>query len=190
MSSRIGPLSFLAEATFEVIGLVLWIGLQRMTGINSILLGGAILLVFLIVEHIVAQVAYTRTGLSDKEASRLFVFTLLEVVNWIVWLSLVDMNQVLVAGVFFFVLLYVEHQLAYNTKKTREGLSFVNFANRHLTSRPLFFTVLIVFTITELVGASLWVGLIDAGRQQDGLIVLMIGALIEHFLAGRIAYVR
>ncbi len=191
--SLFSSLSFLIEATVEVVGVVLWFGFQRMDSIDSTLVGATILLVFLVVEHIVAQAAYTSSGVSAREGGRLFVFSLLEVINWVVWLSLIDMSQVLVAGVFFFVLLYVEHQLAYNTKKTREGVGFLSFSNRHLTSpgsRRLLFVGLVAFTITEVVGAGLWVGLVDGGRQIEGLAALIVGALIEHFLAGRVAYIR
>ncbi len=187
---RLRSLSFLAETTIEVIGLALWFLIQRMGGIASYYIGAAILLFFLLAEHILSQFAYTGTGISAQEAKRIVTFSILEVVIWVVWLILIDANQPLVALGFFGVFLYVEHQLTYNTKKTREGLRFLNFSNRHLTSsatRRFVFALLVVFTLAEVSGASLWVILVDRGSQLQGLTALVVGSLIEHFIAGRVA---
>lgn len=57
----------------------------------------------------------------------------------------------IIAFIFFFGSLFVEHQIADNVKK---GLRFLHFSS--LGSRV--FLGLIVFTIAEVVGAVVWVG--------------------------------
>ncbi len=179
----------------EIVGLIEWLALSN--GGNSIMvLGqaypilqlGAIssrvgitglavifLAVFLLAEHIITQVDATGRFISGKQFVEILTFSSLESAIWVVWLKLIPVNGIL-AITFFLAALFVEHHIADNVKK---GLSFFK-----LSSTRLVFTGLLVLTISEVVGAVVWVG------NQNLLAVLIIGSLLEHYIARNVGLIR
>lgn len=180
-------------SAIEIVGLVVWLRLhtgsalssavgpfavtqlqQLMSQIGRTAFAGVILGIFLLVEHIITQVDQTGR-LSVKEFAQIFVFSAIEVVIWIVWLLLIPVNGI-VAFVFFFGSLFVEHQIADNVKK---GLGFLHFSS--LGSRV--FQGLITFTIAEVVGAVVWVA-------AASIVALAIGSVVEHYIARNVSQIR
>ncbi len=94
---------------------------------------------------------------------------------WAVWLFLIPVNG-LVAFVFFLAALFVEHQITDNVKKGQPFLHFARVGSR--VSRGL-----LVFTIFEVVGAVLWLGL-------GSVIPLAVGSTIEHYIARNVGQIR
>ena len=183
----------LVISAIEIVGLVVWLRLhtgealtsvlgpiavpqlqQLMTQLGRTAFAGVILGIFLLVEHIITQVDQTGR-LSVMDFAQIFVFSAIEVVIWIVWLLLIPVNGI-VALVFFFGSLFVEHQIADNVKK---GLGFLHFSS--LGSRV--FQGLIIFTIAEVVGAIVWVA-------AASILALAIGSIVEHYLARNVGQVR
>jgi hypothetical protein len=147
---------------------------QLMSQIGRTAFSGIILGTFLLVEHIITQVDQTGR-FSAREFVQIFVFSAIEVVIWIIWLLLIPINGI-VAFLFFFGSLFVEHQIADNVKK---GLGFLHFSS--LGSRV--FQGLIVFTIAEVVGAVMWVA-------AASILALAIGSVIEHYIACNVGQIR
>jgi len=184
-------------AGIETVGLILWLALhtggevisvldsllaflqqqQTMLQIGGTTFAGIILGIFLLVEHIITQVDQTGR-LSVREFVQIFVFSAIEVVIWIVWLLLIPVNGI-VAFLFFFGSLFVEHQIADNVKK---GLGFLHFSS--LGSRV--FQGLIIVTLAEVVGAVIWVGAIPT----VSLAALAVGSVVEHYVARNVAQIR
>jgi len=184
-------------AGIETVGLILWLGLhtgadvisvldsllaflqqqQTMLRIGGTTFAGIILGIFLLVEHIITQVDQTGR-LLVREVVQIFVFSAIEVIIWIVWLFLIPVN-VIVAFLFFFGSLFVEHQIADNVKK---GLGFLRFSSRG--SRV--FQGLIIVTLAEVVGAVIWVGAIPT----VSLAALAVGSVVEHYVARNVAQIR
>jgi hypothetical protein len=140
-----------------------------MTGFAAIVLA-----VFLLVEHIITQVDATGRA-SGKQLVEILTFSSLESVIWVVWLLLIPVNGIL-AFTFFLVLLFVEHHIADNVKK---GLSFFKLSS----TRPVFIGLL-VLTISEVVGAVVWIG------NQNLLAVLIVGSLLEHYIARNVGLIQ
>ena len=181
-------------AAIETVGLIIWLGLhtgadvisvldpllaflqqqQTMLQIGGTTFAGIILGIFLLVEHIITQVEQTGR-LSVMDFAQIFVFSAIEVVIWIVWLFLIPVNGI-VAFLFFFGSLFVEHQIADNVKK---GLGFLHFSS--LGSRV--FLGLIVFTVAEVVGAVVWVA-------AASIVALAIGSVVEHYIARNVGQNR
>jgi hypothetical protein len=105
----------------------------------------------------------------------ILTFSSLESVIWVVWLLLIPVNGIL-AFTFFLVLLFVEHHIADNVKK---GLSFFKLSS----TRPVFIGLL-VLTISEVVGAVVWIG------NQNLLAVLIVGSLLEHYIARNVGLIQ
>ena len=179
----------------EIVGLIEWLALSNggtpftvLGQAYPILQSGAIssrvgttgfaalvLAVFLLVEHIITQVDATGRFISGKQFVEILTFSSLESAIWVVWLKLIPVNGIL-AITFFLGALFVEHHIADNVKK---GLSFFK-----LSSTRIVFTGLLVLTISEVVGAVVWVG------NQNLLAVLIIGSLLEHYIARNVGLIR
>ncbi|HEY4657036.1 MAG TPA: hypothetical protein VIH34_00965 [Candidatus Bathyarchaeia archaeon] len=183
----------LVISVIEIVGLVTWLRLHTGEALTSVLgpfavpqlqqlmsqigrtaFAGVILGIFLLVEHVITQVDQTGK-FSAREFAQIFVFSVIEVLIWIVWLVLIPINGI-IAFVFFFGSLFVEHQIADNVKK---GLGFLHFSSRG--SRV--FLGLIVFTIAEVVGAVVWVA-------AASILALAIGSIVEHYIARNVGQIR
>ena len=200
---QVGLLSFpgllhfsviLIISAIEIVGLVIWLGLQTGANVPSALqplltflqqqqtmlqigtttFAGISLGIFLLAEHIITQVDQTGK-LTARAFIDILVFSTIEVLVWIVWLLLIPINGI-VAFVFFFGSLFVEHQIADNVKK---GLGFLHFSS--LGSRV--FLGLIIFTIAEVVGAVVWVA-------AASILALAIGSVVEHYIARNVGQIR
>lgn len=178
----------------EIVGLVEWLAISKggtpsilgqtypvpqlgpvssrvgMTGFAAIVLAA-----FLLVEHIITQMDATGRFVSGKQFVEILTFSSLESAIWAVWLMLIPVNGI-VAFTFFLVALFVEHHIADNVKK---GLSFFK-----LSSTGPVFTGLLVLTISEVIGAVVWVG------NQNLLAVLAAGSLIEHYIARNVGQIQ
>src|SRR3989442_11710082 len=77
---------------------------------------------------------------------------------------------------FFLAALFVEHHIADNVKKS---LPFLK-----LSSTRLVFTGLLILTVSEVIGAVVWIG------NQNLLAVLIAGSLIEHYIARNVGLIR
>ena len=155
-------------------GLVAWLALSRASMLYvGIPIAALVLLVVLLVEHSIMQRA-ENPDFTGKVFLRIAGFTVLEVINWRVWLallsntsSLLSMSS-LVASAYFFVGFYIEHQITENVISGQPYLRFRN-ANRVITLG------VILETLSEGVGARLWV-LYGA----VGIIFLVVGSVVEH----------
>lgn len=178
----------------EVAGLAIWFylhkrgvseGIGSAEGLLFIYLAAGLLFVFLLIEHIVSQFAHNiaktqQKSVSLKQFEGIIGFTLLEVSIWIVWLLLINFNQLIVAGVFFFAGLYFEHQFTNNVKN---DLRFI-----HISRKRAIVVGLLVFTAFEFGGAVIWVNqdLLVPSILGLGLIAMAIGSFIEHYVADNV----
>jgi hypothetical protein len=135
-----------------------------MTGFAAIVLA-----IVLLVEHIITQVDATGRFASGKQLVEILTFSNLESV------VLIPVNGI-VAFAFFLVALFVEHHIADNVKK---GLSFFKLSS----TRPVFIGLL-VLTISEVIGAVVWIG------NQNLIAVLAAGSLIEHYIARNVGLIQ
>jgi hypothetical protein len=141
-----------------------------------------VLLVILLVEHSIMQRA-ENSNFNGRVFAKIFGFSLLEVVNWSVWLtllsnttSLLSMSSLL-ASLYFFVGFYVEHQITENVITDQPYLRFKN-------SRGSITAGVIIESLSEGVGARLWLLYGPIGPA-----FLVAGSLIEHsiqYVVGRI----
>lgn len=197
-SSRLGRAIILTiiVTTVEVYGLFLWLGLQLQ---GAILSAGWVLFGFLLIEHIISQIDHNSTEviLHPERPKQKFdltqfveivIFSTIEVVVWIVWLSLIPINNLL-AIAFFTLALFVEHQITDNVKKR---LPLGHFAS----PRSILFRGLVIFTISEVAGAVIWVSLVLKNPTSVGydklvlLLPMIIGSLLEHYIAGNVGHIR
>ena len=160
-----------AVTIVEIVGLVLWLNLRTM---GALVLSVALLFVALLIEHVVSQVDHAEELVSGREFLEIVAFSIIEVAVWVVWLLLIPVNGIL-AFLFFLAALFVEHQITDNVKK---GLGFLHFSR----PRTLVFLGLVIFTISEVVGAALWV-------STTQLIALAAGSLIEHYIARNVGQI-
>ncbi len=182
--SRIGAAGIVLLVTIiEDAGLIAWLVLARGSMLYmGIPIAPLVLWVVLLVEHSIMQRA-ENSNFTGRVFARIFGFSLLEVVNWSVWLallantsSLLSMSSLL-ASLYFFVGFYIEHQITENVITDQPYLRFRN-------SRGSITAGVILETLSEGVGARLWLfyGLI-------GPVFLVVGSLIEHsiqYVVGRI----
>jgi len=171
----------------EDAGLIAWLVLARTSMLYmGIPIAPLVLLLVLLIEHSIMQRA-ENPNFTGKTFAKIFGFSLLEVVNWSVWLillsnatSLLSMSS-LIASLYFFVGFYIEHQITENVITDQPYLRFRN-------PRGSITAGVILETLSEGVGARLWLfyGLI-------GPAFLVIGSLIEHsiqYAVGRIPIER
>lgn len=173
----------LTVTLIEDAGLIAWLLLLRpVVFYQGVPIAGLVLLLVLLVEHSIMQRA-ENPNFTRKVFLRIFGFSLLEVVNWSVWLallsntpSLLSMNS-LIASAYFFVGFYVEHQITENVITDQPYLRFRN-------SRSAITGGVILETLSEGVGARLWLL-----YGPIGPVFLVIGSLIEHsiqYVVGRL----
>jgi len=160
-------------SAIEDAGLVIWLAMLHASPVFA---GAAVaaltLLTFLTTEHLISQ--RDAVGkLTVKSVLRVLGFTAIEVVNWAVWLALIAVNPVLAAG-YFLGSFFIEHQITYNVKKGLPFLQFYDISPGGSARKRV-----IVETVSELIGAALWVTLSPA----VGVTALVIGSSIEHFIA-------
>jgi len=167
----------------EDAGLIAWMVLARASMLYmSIPIAPLGLLLVLLIEHSIMQRA-ENPNFTGRVFTQIFGFSLLEVVNWSVWLillsntsSLLSMNSLL-AALYFFVGFYVEHQITENVITQRP---YLRFRNR----RGSITAGVILETLSEGVGARLWLF-----YSLIGPAFLVAGSLIEHsiqYVVGRI----
>jgi hypothetical protein len=155
-------------------GLIAWLVFVRSSILYmGIPIAALVLLLVLLVEHSIMQRA-ENPSFTGKVFAEIFGFSLLEVVNWSVWLallsntsSLLSMSS-LVASLYFFVGFYVEHQITENVIAQQPYLRFRN-------PRAAITVGVILETLSEGVGARLWIQ-----YGAIGIIILVIGSAIEH----------
>ena len=188
---------FLVVAIFtaiEIFGLVKWLQLFHgadpasvlgqaysilrlgvvLSRVGTTIFSGIILATFLLVEHLITQWDTTGRFVAGKQFVEILTFSSLESVIWIVWLKLIPLNGLL-AFTFFVVALFVEHHIADNVKK---ALPFLK-----LSSSSLVFVGLLILTLSEVIGAVVWVG-------QGLLAALIVGSLFEHYVARNVGLIR
>jgi hypothetical protein len=182
--SRLGAAGVVLLVTIiEDAGLIVWLILARGSALYvGIPIAPLVLLVVLLVEHSIMQRA-ENSNFTGRVFAKIFGFSLLEVVNWSVWLillsntsSLLSMSSLL-ASLYFFVGFYIEHQITENVITNQPYLRFKNPSGSITRG-------VILETLSEGVGARLWLfyGLI-------GPVFLVAGSLIEHsiqYVIGRI----
>lgn len=164
-------------------GLIAWLALVRASILYmGIPIAALILLLVLLVEHSIMQRA-ENPSFTGKVFAEIFGFSLLEVVNWRIWLallsntsSLVSMSS-LIASLYFFVGFYIEHQITENVITQQPYLRFRN-------ARAAITAGIILETLSEGVGARLWIQ-----YGAIGIILLVVGSAIEHsiqYVVGRL----
>ena len=167
----------------EDAGLIAWLVLARASMLYmGIPVAPLVLLLVLLVEHSIMQRA-ENPNFTGRVFSQIFGFSLLEVVNWSVWLillsntsSLLSMSSLL-ASLYFFVGFYIEHQITENVITQQPFLRFRN-------PRGSITAGVILENLGEGVGARLWLFL-----SLIGPAFLVAGSLIEHsiqYVVGRI----
>ena len=168
----------------EDVGLIAWLALLGRSSLvyMGIPAAAIILLAILLIEHSIMQRA-ENPDFTGRVFLRIAGFSVLEVVNWSVWLfllsnttSLLSTNSLIAAG-YFFVGFYIEHQI---TENVITGQSYLRFRNPKGTiTRGV-----ILETLSEGVGARLWLF-----YGAIGIVFLVIGSLVEHsiqYVVGRI----
>jgi hypothetical protein len=157
-------------SAIEDFGLVVWLAMIHASPLLTMMVLAAItLFTFLTTEHLISQKDSAGT-LTKRSVLEVLGFTAIEVVNWAVWLALIPINGGLAAS-YFLGSFFIEHQITYNVKK---GLPFLKFRENGSIRRNI-----IIETVSEFIGAALWLALGPA----FGVTALVIGSSIEHFVA-------
>ena len=169
----------------EVITLVVWLALAlQATDILSGLIAVTVLIIGFTLEHLITyNVVHNRPLFNFKglPIGQKFIVSLIETGIWVVWLVLLQSGVfdwttgLVVATVFMFVTLLVEHTVSDNV----------------FTKRPLFSRIIerrtIGFTIIEAVGAGIWFALVDVNLAVLGILILTIASFSEHILSVRLS---
>src|SRR5467141_4075758 len=116
----------------EDAGLIAWLVLARTSMFyQGIPIAPLVLLLVLLIEHSIMQRA-ENPNFTGRVFAEIFGFSLLEVVNWSVWVillsntsSLLSMSS-LIASLYFFVGLSIDHQITENVITQRPYLRFRN----------------------------------------------------------------
>src|SRR5437773_3055393 len=172
----------LLVSIIEGAGLIAWLILaQASMFYQGIPIAPLVLLIVLLIEHSIMQRA-ENPNFTGRVFAKIFGFTLLEVVNWSVWLillsntsSLLSMSS-LIASLYFFIGFYIEHQITENVITQQPYLRFSN-------PRGVITAGVIAETLSEGVGARLWLL-----YGPIGPVFLVLGSLIEHsiqYVVGR-----
>jgi len=167
----------------EDAGLIAWLVLARTSMFyQGIPIAPLVLLLVLLIEHSIMQRA-ENPNFTGRVFAEIFGFSLLEVVNWSVWLillsntsSLLSMSS-LIASLYFFLGFYIEHQITENVITEQPYLRFRN-------GRGAITTGVILETLSEGAGARLWLLYGSIGPA-----FLVLGSLIEHsiqYVVGRL----
>src|SRR5947208_7971752 len=158
----------------EDAGLIAWLILARASMFyQGIPIAPLVLLIVLLIEHSIMQRA-ENPNFTGRVFAEIFGFTLLEVVNWSVWLillsntsSLLSMSS-LIASLYFFIGFYIEHQITENVITQQPYLRFRN-------PRGVITAGVIAETLSERVGTRLWWLYAPIGDE-----FLVVGSLREH----------
>jgi len=146
-----------------------------------------VLLVVLLVEHSIMQRA-ENPNFTGKVFLEIIGFTTLEVINWSVWLALLANTSSmfsmtsLLASAYFFVGFYIEHQITENVITQQPFLHFRN-------AKGVITAGVILETLSEGVGARLWISYGLAGMGLTAVVFLVLGSAIEHsiqYIVGRV----
>jgi len=167
----------------EDAGLIAWLILAPASMFyQGIPIAPLVLLIVLLIEHSIMQRA-ENPNFTGRVFAKIFGFTLLEVVNWSLWLillsntsSLLSMSS-LIASLYFFIGFYIEHQITENVITQELYLRFRN-------PRGVITAGVIAETLSEGVGARLWLLYGPIGPA-----FLAVGSLIEHsiqYVVGRL----
>jgi len=173
----------LLVSIIEDAGLIAWLILARASMVyQGSPIAPLVLLIVLLIEHSIMQRA-ENPNFTGRVFAKIFGFTLLEVVNWSVWLillsntsSLLSMSS-LIASLYFFIGFYIEHQITENVITQQPYLRFRN-------PRGVITAGVIAETLSEGVGARLWLLYGPIGPA-----FLVVGSLIEHsiqYVVGRL----
>lgn len=168
----------------EDAGLIAWLVLLGRSSLvyMGIPVAAVLLLVVLLVEHSIMQRA-ENPDFTGRVFLRIAGFSILEVVNWSVWLFLLSNSSSLlsisslVAAAYFFVGFYIEHQI---TENVITGQPYLRFRN----ARGKITAGVIGETLSEGIGARLWLF-----YGSLGPIFLVVGSLVEHtiqYVVGKI----
>lgn len=166
----------------EVAALVGWLILAlQVNDILSGILAIAVLIGGFTLEHLITyNVVHKRPlfNFSGLPIGQKFVVSIIESVIWITWLLIMrsevfDLGtNLVIASIFMFVTLLVEHTLSDNVF-TKRGL-FERILDRRVVG----------FTLIETVAAGIWIGLVlGTDYAIVGIIILFIGSFAEHQLA-------
>src|SRR3990172_1656008 len=162
----------------EVASLAIWLTfVQR----GLPIVGIVVLAVGLIVEHLLSYNVINRRGLlqlAGLPVAKKALVSLIETGIWALWLTLARSSlfpqasvNIILAAIVLAVLLVVEHTLSDNVFKDRALFS------RLADGRT------IGFSIIEAVGATIWLVLVQENLAIVGIVVLAVGAFIEHTMA-------
>lgn len=163
--------------------LVIWLAFVRsdagiyQVNTGSLVAGIAVLAIGFTIEHITAYNVIHNRGLLDLQGvpiAQKFVVSLIETVIWAVWLVLADLNMI-IAAIVLTGLLILEHTLSDNVFKGRDIFS------KLLDART------IGFSLVEVVGAAIWLALVQANLTVVGVLILVVASFIEHLLAVALA---
>src|SRR6266436_513980 len=182
--SKISAASVVLVVTIiEDAGLIAWLVLARASMFyRGIPIAPLVLLLVLLIEHSIMQRA-ENPDFRGRVFAQIFGFSLLEVVNWSVWLTLLSNTSsllsmsTLIASLYFFVGFYIEHQITENVITEQPYLRFRN-------GRGAITAGVILETLSEGVGARLWLLYGPIGPA-----LLVVGSLIEHsiqYVVGRL----
>ena len=169
----------------EVATLVIWLVLAlQATNILEGIIAVVVLIVGFTLEHLITyNVIHKRPLFCFKNVpiAQKFVVSIIETGIWVVWLILLRLEifgpgiNLLIATVFLFLTLLVEHTISDNV-----------FTHRKLFERILDRRV-IGFSIIEASAAGIWFTFVEFDLAIIGIIVLFIGSLNEHVLAVRLS---
>ncbi len=176
----------------EDLGLIAWLVLLRASTVYmGIPIAALILLLVLLIEHSIMQRA-ENPNFTGRVFLEIIGFSTLEVVNWSVWLLLLQSNSALfsmntaIASAYFLVGFYIEHQITQNVITRQPFLQFRN-------ARGAITAGVILETLSEGVGARLWILYGLGGMGLTAVIFLVVGSTIEHgiqYVVGRIPVAR
>ena len=167
----------------EGLTLVIWLAIVRseagiyQVGTGSLVAGIAVLAVGFTIEHIIAYNVIHNRSLLDLQGvpiGQKAVVSLIETVIWALWLVLANLNMI-VAAVALTGLLILEHTLSDNVFKGRDIFS------KLLDART------IGFSLVEVVGAAIWLTLVQANLAVVGVLILVVASFIEHTMSVALA---
>lgn len=169
---KIGILIF---TVIEVVGLAVWLALAHG---GFAILAPAVLAAFLILEHIVTYnvirgLTLTSFGL-HVPIREIVVFSVIEAVIWVIWLILADGAGVIYAMPFLFGAFVIEHTISDNVFRHEGFLSAIVRQE------------VIIFSVVEVIAATVWLHLVRDGFIYHGIVVLFVGSLIEHIMAVKV----
>lgn len=169
----------------EVATLVIWLVLAlQARDIFEGILAVVVLVIGFTLEHLITyNVVHKRPLLnfSGLPIGQKFVVSIVETVIWVVWLILLRTElfplgiNILIATVFLFLTLLVEHTISDNV-----------FTHRRLFER-IFTRRVIGFSIIEASAAGIWFAFVEFDLALIGIVILFVGSLNEHIIAVKLS---